>query len=218
MVALRKCVVVLSGGPDSVTAAYWAKERGYEVHSITFNYGQKAQIEIQRATEITRHLGIDSKVVDLRNLDEVYRGVTSLVDESIEVTGEFTDEIIVPFRNGVFLSVAVAYADGLGADAILYGAHASDEPFYPDCRREFYEAFEAAARLGTEKTISIFSPFSDVSKSGVIKEAARLSVPLDRTWSCYLNGPRHCGVCESCRNRKKAFSESGVSDPTDYAQ
>lgn len=217
MVAVRRCVVVLSGGPDSVTAAYWAKEHGFEVHAITFNYGQKAQVEIGRASEIARGLGAEFKLVDLRNLNEVYRGVTSLVDEGIPVTDEFSDEIIVPFRNGVFLSVAVAYAAGIGAETIIYGAHASDEPFYPDCRREFYQAFQEAARLGTGKPISISSPFSDLPKSGVIREAVRLGVPLDETWSCYLGGPRHCGVCESCRNRKRAFREAGVRDPTEYA-
>jgi 7-cyano-7-deazaguanine synthase len=217
VVAVRRCVVVLSGGPDSVTAAYWAKEQGFDIHAITFNYGQKAQVEIERASEIAKRLGAEFKLVDLRNLNEVYRGVTSLVDEGIPVTDEFTDEIIVPFRNGVFLSVAVAYAAGIGADTILYGAHASDEPFYPDCRREFYQAFQEAARLGTGKPISISSPFSDIPKSGVIREAVRLGVPLDETWSCYLGGPRHCGVCESCRNRKRAFREAGVRDPTEYA-
>ncbi|MFA5869169.1 MAG: 7-cyano-7-deazaguanine synthase QueC [Candidatus Bathyarchaeia archaeon] len=215
--AVRRCLVVLSGGPDSVTAAYWAKEQGFDIHAITFNYGQKAQVEIERASEIAKRLGAEFKLVDLRNLNEVYRGVTSLVDEGIPVTDEFTDEIIVPFRNGVFLSVAVAYAAGIGADTILYGAHASDEPFYPDCRREFYQAFQEAARLGTGLPISISSPFSDIPKSGVIREAVRLGVPLDETWSCYLNGPRHCGVCESCRNRKRAFREAGVRDPTEYA-
>ncbi|MDP2900994.1 MAG: 7-cyano-7-deazaguanine synthase QueC [Candidatus Bathyarchaeota archaeon] len=215
--AVRRCLVVLSGGPDSVTAAYWAKEQGFDIHAITFNYGQKAQVEIERASEIAKRLGAEFKLVDLRNLNEVYRGVTSLVDEGMPVTDEFTDEIIVPFRNGVFLSVAVAYAAGIGADTILYGAHASDEPFYPDCRREFYQAFQEAARLGTGLPISISSPFSDIPKSGVIREAVRLGVPLDETWSCYLNGPRHCGVCESCRNRKRAFREAGVRDPTEYA-
>ena len=217
MVDMKRCVVVLSGGPDSVTAAYWAKEHGYDVHAITFNYGQKAQIEIERASKIASELGAVFKLVDLRNLGEIYRGVTSLVDEKMAVTEEFTDTIIVPFRNGVFLSVAVAYADGLGAESIIYGAHASDEPFYPDCRREFYTAFEEAARLGTGKNIGISSPFSDLPKSVVIKEAVRLGVPLQRTWSCYLNGPRHCGVCESCRNRKKAFIDAAIVDPTEYA-
>jgi 7-cyano-7-deazaguanine synthase len=211
-----KCAVILSGGPDSVTVAYWAKSRGFDVHAVTFDYGQKAKIEISRAQEIAEAIGATHKVIDLSRLSEIYEGVTSLVDEDIEVTEEFSDPIIVPFRNGVFMAVTVAYAVGIGATHIFYGAHASDEPFYPDCRREFYEAFQEAARLGTETEMVIQSPFSDKPKSGIIRKAVELGVPLDRTWSCYLNGPVHCGRCESCNNRRNAFTEAGVQDPTEY--
>ena len=213
-----KAVVILSGGPDSVTVAYWAKSQGYDVTAITFDYGQKAQHEIEIAAEIAEGLGIEHKIVDLSNLSKIYEGVTSLVDKTINVTSEFTDPIIVPFRNGVFMAVTVAYADGIGANHIFYGAHGSDEPFYPDCRREFYEAFQKAAQLGTEKPIEIRSPFSDVQKSDIIKAAVELGVPLEKTWSCYLNGSVHCGVCESCNNRQKAFRQAGITDPTEYAQ
>lgn len=212
-----KCAVILSGGPDSATVAYWAKSRGFDVHAVTFDYGQKAKIEISRAQEIAEALGATHKVIDLSRLSEIYEGVTSLVDEDIEVTEEFSDPIIVPFRNGVFMAVTVAYAVGIGATHIFYGAHASDEPFYPDCRREFYEAFQEAARLGTETEMVIQSPFSDIPKSGIIRKAVELGVPLDRTWSCYLNGPIHCGRCESCNNRRNAFAEAGVQDPTEYS-
>jgi 7-cyano-7-deazaguanine synthase len=213
----EKAVIILSGGPDSVTVAYWAKEQGYDVSAITFNYGQKAQIEIERARENAEELGIAHQVVDLSNLSQIYQGVTSLVDKGLDITSEFTGPIIVPFRNGVFMAVTVAYADGVDANHIYYGAHSSDEEFYPDCRKEFYEAFQVAARLGTERELFISSPYSGIKKSGVITEAVRLGVPLEKTWSCYLNGPVHCGVCESCNNRKKAFKESGIDDPTEYA-
>ena len=212
----EKAVIILSGGPDSVTVAYWAKEQGYDVSAITFNYGQKAQIEIERAREIAGELGIGHLVIDMSNLSRIYQGVTSLVDKGLDVSNGFTDPIIVPFRNGVFMAVTVAYADGVDANHIYYGAHSSDEPFYPDCRKEFYEAFQEAARLGTEREIFISSPYSDIKKSGVLAEAVRLGVPLDQTWSCYLNGPVHCGACESCNNRKKAFREAGIEDPTEY--
>ena len=214
---IEKAVIILSGGPDSVSVAYWAKAQGYDVSAITFNYGQKAQIEIEKAASIAKELGVDHQVVDLSNLSQIYQGVTSLVDEEIEVSSEFSDPIIVPFRNGVFMAVTVAYADGVGANHIFYGAHSSDEPFYPDCRKEFYEAFQEAARLGTEKDMVIKSPFSGTKKSGLLKEAVKLGVPLDKTWSCYLNGPVHCGKCESCINRKNAFIEAGLDDPTEYA-
>lgn len=213
-----KCVVILSGGPDSVTAAYWAKAQGFDVHAVTFNYGQKAQVEIERARMIAEELGAEHRVIDLSGLRGIYEGVTSLVDEDLEVTGEFTEPIIVPFRNGVFMAVTVAYADTVGAHHIFYGAHAGDEPFYPDCRKEFYEAFQEAARRGTEKPIVIASPFSDTPKSGIIREAVRLGVPLEKTWSCYLQGPIQCGRCESCVNRRNAFRDAGVPDPTEYRE
>jgi len=213
-----KCVVILSGGPDSVTAAYWAKARGFEVHAVTFNYGQKAQVEIEMARMIAEEMGATHRVIDLSGLRGIYEGVTSLVDDGMEVTGEFTESIIVPFRNGVFMAVTVAYADTVGAHHIFYGAHASDEPYYPDCRKEFYEAFQEAARRGTEKPFVISAPFSDTPKSGIIREAVRLGVPLEKTWSCYLGGPVHRGRCESCDNRGRDFRDAGVPDPTEYRE
>jgi 7-cyano-7-deazaguanine synthase len=213
---MEKAVVILSGGPDSTTVAYWAKAQGYLVTGITFNYGQKAQKEIKIAEKIANTLGIEHKIIDLSSLTDIYQGITSLVDEKLEVTHSFTDPIIVPFRNGVFMAVTVAYSSGVNAFNVFYGAHSSDEPFYPDCRQEFYEAFQKAARLGTEKPIIIKSPFSGYKKSEIIKTALKLGVPLDETWSCYLNEEHHCGRCESCNNRKIAFKEAKVSDPTIY--
>ena len=208
--------MVFSGGPDSASVAYWARDRGFDVSLITFDYGQIAKIEIEHARRIANELGVTHKVVDLSSLEGIYSGVTSLVDTGIQMTPEFSDPIIVPFRNGVFLAVTVAYAASVGADTILYGAHGSDEENYPDCRREFYKAFEAAARLGTETQITIDAPFSGMTKAEMLKRGAELGVPLYLTWSCYRNGPVHCGACESCNNRRRAFQEAGVPDPTEY--
>ncbi len=212
----KKCVVVLSGGPDSATVAYWAKQQGYQIYAITFNYGQIAVKETEAAQKIAADLGTTTKIIDLSALKEIFSGATSLVNREIPLTAEFSSPIIVPFRNAIFLSAAVAYAATVGADKIFYGAQGSDEPFYPDCRREFYEAFEKAARLGTCQEIAIKAPFSGNKKSEVIREGAKLGVPLEATWSCYLDGAKHCGKCESCVNRKKAFAEAGVADPTKY--
>lgn len=212
-----KAVVILSGGLDSVTVLYWAQAQGYDVYALTFLYGQKAEIEVTRAEEFTAELGIPHKIIDLSALREVYMGVTSLVDRNLAVTSEFTAPIIVPFRNGIFMSVAVAYADSIGAKRIFYGAQGGDAANYPDCRREFYKAFEKAAQLGTEKTIEIDAPFENVTKNMIISKALELGVPLERTWSCYNQGPIHCGLCESCLNRRRGFTEAGVVDPTKYS-
>jgi 7-cyano-7-deazaguanine synthase len=211
-----KCVIVLSGGPDSATVAYWAKNQGYQIYPITFNYGQIAVKETEAAQKIAQTLGTTTKTVDLSNLKDIFSGATSLVNRDIPLTAEFSSPIIVPFRNAIFLSAAVAYAVTVDADKIFYGAQGSDEPFYPDCRREFYEAFEKAARLGTCQEITIKAPFSGSKKAELIGEGAKLGVPFELTWSCYLDGAKHCGKCESCVNRKKAFKEAGVTDPTKY--
>jgi 7-cyano-7-deazaguanine synthase len=215
---MRKCVVVLSGGPDSATVAYWAGEQGYDVHAITFDYGQIAAVEIRHAAMIADRLGISHRVIDLSALKDIYKGVTSLIDDSIPMTREFSQPIIVPFRNGVFLAAAVAFAASIGANTIFYGAQGSDEANYPDCREEFYKAFESAAKLGTELPIAIDAPFNDISKSEILNKGRELGVPFHLTWSCYADDPLHCGRCESCVNRRKAFLDAGIVDPIQYQE
>jgi 7-cyano-7-deazaguanine synthase len=214
----EKCVVVLSGGPDSATVAYWAKKQGYDISAITFKYGQIASKETESAKRIAEKLGISIKVIDLSTLKEVFGEVTSLCNPDIPMTSSFSQPIIVPFRNAIFLSVAVSYGASIRASKIFYGAQGSDEPFYPDCCREFYKAFETAACLGTGTEISIEAPFSDRSKFETLRVGAELGVAFELTWSCYFNRSKHCGKCESCINRKKAFKQAGVRDPTEYEE
>jgi 7-cyano-7-deazaguanine synthase len=213
-----KAVVVLSGGADSSTVAYWAKKEGYDVYALTFKYGQIADREVECARKIAESLCVQWKFLDLSTLKDVFGDVTSLCNPDIPMTSSFSDPIIVPFRNGVFLSIAVAYAVSVGADKIFYGAHGSDEAFYPDCRRTFYEAFEKAAKLGTERDISIEAPFNGLQKSELIRIGVQLGVPFEYTWSCYENGSEHCGKCESCMNRRRAFKDAGIDDPTKYLE
>jgi 7-cyano-7-deazaguanine synthase len=212
----KKCVVVLSGGPDSVTVAYWAKDQGYDVSGLTFKYGQIATKEIHYAEIVANSLQIPHQIIDLTALQNIFRGVTSLVDDKIAMTATFSQPIIVPFRNGIFLSVAVAYAASIHATRIFYGAQRSDAAFYPDCRPEFYQSFEKTAQLGTDSQIVIDAPFSDNPKSEIIKLGTQLGVPYHNTWSCYLNQDVHCGQCESCRNRHHAFRDANIRDPTEY--
>ena len=218
MAKKEKCVVVLSGGPDSSTVAYWAKNQGYDVYAISCMYGQIATKEVEYAGRIAERLGIRLKLVDLSSLKEIFGGATSLCNENIPMTSSFSQPIIVPFRNAIFLSIAVSYAVAIGATKVFYGAQGSDEPFYPDCRKEFYKSFETAAKLGTDQDIIIEAPFSNIPKSGIVKSGSELDVPFELTWSCYLNGPKHCGKCESCINRKKAFREAEVKDPVEYVE
>ena len=212
----EKCVVVLSGGPDSTVVAYWAKKQEYDVHAITFKYGQIATKETENAQKIAEKLRVPIKIIDLSPLKAVFGEVTSLCNPDIPMTSSFSQPIIVPFRNAIFLSVAVSYAASICANKIFYGAHGSDEPFYPDCRREFYKAFEAAAKIGTGEDITVEAPFSDGPKSDILKRGLELGVPFELTWSCYFSGVKHCGKCESCMNRKRAFEEAQIQDPTEY--
>lgn len=212
----KRCVVVLSGGPDSTVVAFWVKQQGYDLHCLSFKYGQIAEKETECARKIAKTLGAPIKVIDMGSLKEIFTGVTSLCDRNIELTSEFSQPIVVPFRNAIFLSVAVSYAAAVCAEKIFYGAQGSDAANYPDCREAFYKSMEQTARLGTESKIEINAPFSGVSKAELLKKGKELGVPFELTWSCYLDADLHCGVCESCVNRKKAFKQARIADPTEY--
>ena len=212
----KKAVVILSGGPDSTILLYYVKSKGFDVSAISFKYGQIAEKEVEIAKGISENIGIPIKIVDLSSLNEIYKNVTGLCSKEIAIPETFEKSIIVPFRNAVFLSVAVSYADVIGAEQVFYGAQGSDAPFYPDCRRRFFKAFQKAAREGTGSHINIDAPFHKMRKPDIIKLASKLGVPIEKTWSCYLDGEKHCGNCESCINRKNAFMEAGLKDLTEY--
>jgi len=197
---------------------YWAKKRGYDIKCLSFKYGQIAEKETNQAKLIAEKIDVPIKVIDMSSLKEIFMGVTSLCDRNIALTPAFSQPIVVPFRNAIFLSIAVSYAAAVGANKIFYGAHGSDAANYPDCREEFYKSMEQTAQLGTEMKLEIKAPFSGVSKSEVVKIGTDLGVPFELTWSCYLDMVKHCGKCESCVNRKAAFKHAGIADPTEYAE
>ncbi len=124
---------------------------------------------------------------------------------------------IVPNRNAIFLAIAIGYSESIGSNIVYYGAHHSDRGVYPDCRKEFVDAFQIAERIANDNSsLKINAPFIDIEKSEIIKLGNELGVDFSHTWSCYVGGENHCGVCSSCRERKRAFKESGVTDPTVY--
>jgi 7-cyano-7-deazaguanine synthase len=217
---MKKAVCLLSGGPDSAVATAVAKRDGYGIYCISFDYGQIASKEIESAEAIAKKLGAkEHKILDISILNEIYGpGVTSLMDKKMKMPEKFESSVIVPFRNGILISIAAGYASAIGADAIYYGAHKDDAPFYPDCRPEFVKAISDAIFRGTESKITVKNPLAGMKKAEIMKLAAELGVPLELTWSCYLNGKLHCGRCESCRNRKNAFRAAGIKDPTKYAE
>lgn len=195
-----------------------AKKEGYELYCISFNYGQIATRELNSAKKISEALGAkEHRIVDISFLKDLYGpGVAALLDRNMPMPERFEQSVIVPFRNGILLSIAAGYAVAIGADAIFYGAQADDARFYPDCSQEFVSAISQAISSGTGFELSVRNPLGDKTKAEVIKLAVELGVPLELTWSCYLNLEAHCGRCESCRNRKLAFREAGIEDPTTY--
>ena len=220
----KKAVVILSGGVDSSTLLYKAVNDDFETYALTFIYGQKHEREIESAKRICYGLSVAHKVVDLSSLKEILSG-SALKDSEIEIPEvaetvahyEALKTTIVPNRNSIFLSIAIAYAVGIRANEVLFGAHHSDRGVYPDCRREFVEAFEYAERLATDNpNLAVSAPFVNMNKSEIVKLGAELRVPYGDTWSCYKGGEIHCGVCSSCRERKRAFEEAGIVDPSEY--
>ncbi|MEW6144841.1 MAG: 7-cyano-7-deazaguanine synthase QueC [Thermodesulfobacteriota bacterium] len=220
----KKAVIILSGGIDSTTLVYSSIEQGYTVECLTILYGQRHGREADSARRVTEALGVPHRIVDLSPLGQVLSG-SALTDGRIDVpevpeTAEHYDTLkatIVPNRNAIFLSIAVGYAVSIRADNVFFGAHYSDRGVYPDCREEFVEAFQASERLATgEPDLNILAPFVGMEKADIVRLGDRLGVPFGETWSCYKGGSVHCGVCSSCRERKRAFLEAGVPDPTVY--
>jgi 7-cyano-7-deazaguanine synthase len=224
-----KAVVLLSGGLDSTVTAAIAKQDGYRIFCVTVSYGQRHQIEVERARAVARALDAAGHIVvavDLRAF-----GGSALTDE-VSVPKDRTPEkrsgeipvTYVPARNTIFLSLALAYAETLGAQTIYFGANVLDYSGYPDCRPEFIRAFETAARLGTKmgvegRAMEIRAPLLMLSKADIVQRGLALRVPFELTHSCYdptLDGVA-CGRCDSCRIRREGFRQAGVVDPVPYA-
>jgi len=222
---MKKAVIVFSGGIDSVCAVLFLKSR-YELYGITFSYGQKASREISAAKSFAKKLGLKQhKVVDISFMKELYGDSNVLTSTKRKIPSKFEYSIVVPIRNAVFLSVASAWAFTLNASLVVYGAHTGDK-YYPDCRPIFAKKLEAAfnqgeidgIKSGLRKSVKIWSPYREgLSKSDLLKAGVKvLGDSIFKTWSCYSNKKYHCGVCESCNNRKIAFQKAGITDKTKY--
>lgn len=221
----KKAVVLLSGGIDSATVAAIAISEGFEVHALTVDYGQRNTWEIEAARSIAAALELEEHLVFELEIEriagcaltgeaEVPRGLrTTAGDGRVPVT-------YVPARNTVFLSLALAWAESIGATDVFIGVNAIDYSGYPDCRPEYIEAFQLVAELGTASGlegsgIRVRAPLVDMSKADVVREGLRLGVDYALTRSCYDPGPggKACGECESCMLRKAAFERAGVEEP-----
>jgi 7-cyano-7-deazaguanine synthase len=220
---LKKAVCIISGGMDSALSSYIARFRdGYEIIALHFNYGQKTEKkELNCFRKIAKSLNSLRIVeLDLHFIKEI--GGSALTEESIEVPKEGIKPGVpvtyVPFRNGIFLSIAAALAEKEGAEAIYIGVVEEDSSGYPDCSDSFIQKLEAAIDEGTkpETKITLKTPLVHLRKEQIVGEAAALNVPLADTWSCYESEDKACGVCDSCRLRLKGFELAGFDDPIEY--
>ncbi len=220
---MKRAVCLLSGGMDSTTLAYVAKDMGYEIVALHFTYGQRTEAkERQCARTIARRLdALDFVEIGLEHFKKI--GASSLTDESIPVEEyggeeEGVPSTYVPFRNANLLAIATSLAEARRAEAVFIGVQTGDYPGYPDCRPEFIEAFQRAVDLGTaaDPRIILMTPFVRMSKVNIVRTGLALGVPYELTWSCYQNNDRACGVCSSCHYRREAFRELGMEDPIDY--
>ena len=212
----RKAVVLLSGGLDSATTLYIAQKEGFSCFCLIFDYGQRHRREIESAKRIARRAGCRFRIIKI-NLP--WKG-SSLLDKKAFIPKRVKGipSTYVPGRNIIFLSFALSYAKAIGASKIFIGAHTEDYSGYPDCRPEFYRAFNLASARGTKagienKKIEIKTPLINKSKAQIIEMGRTLGVPFQLTWSCYRGGRHPCGVCDSCYFRAKGFKEAGIKDP-----
>jgi len=221
-----RAVVLVSGGLDSATTLAIARARGLECHALSLDYGQRHAAELLATRRVVEALGCaghKTVKLDLRAI-----GGSALTDDAIAVPELPTEGIpmtYVPARNTIFLSLALAWAEVLGARDIFIGVNAVDYSGYPDCRPEFIRAFEGMAALATRAgvegaAVSIQAPLLELSKAEIIRLGTDLGVDYGLTVSCYQadSGGRACGVCDSCRLRRQGFLESGIPDPTPYRQ
>ncbi len=219
-----KAVVLVSGGLDSTTVLAIAKSKGFDCYTLSFDYGQRHRVELQAANSLAKSMGVEAhKTVklDLRTI-----GGSALTDDAIEVPEHLSDGIpvtYVPARNTVFLSIALGWAEVIGAHDIFIGVNAVDYSGYPDCRPDYIAAYEAMANLATKmgvegQTLKIQTPLIDLTKADIIKKGIELGVDYQKTVSCYQadDDGKACGRCDSCRLRRQGFADAGVGDPTRY--
>ena len=228
--AIKRAVVLCSGGLDSTVAAAEAGNAGYELYLLSVNYGQRHAVELTRVPEIaaalgaTRHLVVD---VNLRTIggSALTGAVPVPKDRPDEAIGSGIPPTYVPARNTLFLALALGWAEVLGADAIYFGANVLDYSGYPDCRPEFIQAFEELAKRATKagvegRTIRVVAPLLRMTKADIIRRGIALKAPLHLTHSCYDPDEkgRACGRCDSCRLRRKGFAEAQAPDPAPYVR
>jgi 7-cyano-7-deazaguanine synthase len=224
----KKAVCLISGGLDSTVTAFIAKKQGYDIYALSFRYGQRHAKELACAKKISKAVGAKNHIILSIDLQK-FGGSSLLSSSNRKITNHAVKDIgkripstYVPARNTIFLSLALAYAETIDADAIFIGINAVDYSAYPDCRPKYIKKFQQLASLATRqgvegKTVRIKAPLLHLTKAEIIKKGVRLNVPFSQTWSCYRGDITACGRCDSCLLRLKGFQEANVKDPLPYA-
>lgn len=224
----KKAIAVLSGGLDSTVAScVYAKD--YEIHAITFNYGQRSlERELQASKEICDKMNFSHEVIDLKWLGKISNSsltsdkeIPRLTNEElddIEKCSETASNVWVPGRNIVFTAIATSYAESIGAEVIIVGWDREEAATFPDNSKEFLDAYNSLLKIGSPQNIEIKAPAIDLDKEEIVKLGVEVNAPMELSYSCYSGLEKHCGVCESCMRRKRAFIQAEVEDPSDYIE
>lgn len=224
----KKAISVLSGGLDSVVAtSVYAKD--YDIHAITFDYGQKAaEKEIKNTAKICEKMGFEHSVIKLPWLSKISNSslnsneeIPSLTDEDLddlEKCSNTASSVWVPGRNVVFTAIATSFAESIGAEIIIVGWDKEEAATFPDNSKEFLNAFNNLLDIGSPDEIKIKAPAIDLDKKEIVELGHKVNAPMDLSYSCYSGEDKHCGVCESCMRRKRAFKQVNIDDPTEYLQ
>lgn len=218
--ASPRAVVIYSGGMDSYTVLHRALHEGFEVHALSFHYGQRHSRELEVAEEVCQSLGVAHQVVDIRAIQSLV-GHSALTDPSQPMPrADYAEEnmkaTVVPNRNMILLSLAIGHAVNLEASICYYGAHGGDHAIYPDCRPEFVARMNAVAAIANYTPVEIRAPYLHRSKADILAEGVEMGLDYANSWTCYLGEALACGECGSCRERLDAFRALGLRDPLPY--
>ena len=215
----EKVVVIYSGGMDSFTVLNRAVKDGKEVYALSFNYGQRHVKELVCASNVCQQLNIHHKVIDISAINQLLAG-SSLTDDIDIPEGHYEAEnmksTIVPNRNMILLSLAVAYAVSVGASQVYYGAHSGDHAIYPDCRPEFVKKMNDVCLIANYDAVEIFSPYLHVDKTAILADGLAMGLDYSNTWTCYNGREKACGKCGACQERLEAFRDNNAQDPLSY--
>ena len=220
-----KVVTLLSGGIDSSTLLYYLLNKGFEVHALTFDYGQTHKKEITHSKKIILEAVRHFEKGELTHLTVNISGLQGLLKSALTGHGKIPDKAydvesqkatVVPNRNMIFIAIATGYAQSIGAERVYYAAHWNDSAIYADCRKEFVFSLNSSIELATGRKVTLWAPFVSDSKAELVKLGLALNVPFEKTWSCYKGEGKACGKCGTCRERINAFKTLKLVDPIEY--